>query len=325
MQTSQSFFGVDVGKSEVVVAMHGAAKPLTRAVKNSTTGLEKWLQTLPRGSVLAMESTGGYERLLADLAYERGLRVYVLNPKALHHYAKSQAQRGKTDRLDAVMIARYVALEHERLHRYEPCPEHIERLSQIQRLRKVAVTTRTRLRLSSDRHKHVGSQAQVQQALDALAQLADALEREMLDQIAAEPALADDFNLITSITGVGKLTGAALVTAFARIPFASSDAVVAYAGLDPRPKESGAYKGLRKLSKQGDAALRSLAYNAASSASRTAAFKPLYTALRVKGWASTQALNIIARKLLRIAFGVWKSRKPFDVNLFMASQACAKP
>nr|WP_255469305.1 transposase [Achromobacter sp. UMC46] len=55
----------------------------------------------------------------------------------------------------------------------------------------------------------------------------------MLDQIAAEPALADDFNLITSITGVGKLTGAALVTAFTRIPFASSDAVVAYAGLDP--------------------------------------------------------------------------------------------
>jgi hypothetical protein len=36
-------------------------------------------------------------------------------------------------------------------------------------------------------------------------------------------------------------------------------------------------------------------------------------------------LNIIARKLLRIAFGVWKSRKPFDQELFLAKQACVKP
>ncbi|WP_287956067.1 transposase, partial [Achromobacter sp.] len=99
----------------------------------------------------------------------------------------------------------------------------------------------------------------------------------------------------------------------------------AYAGLDPRPKESGAYKGMRKLSKQGDAILRSLAYNAATAAARSTTFKPMYQALLAKGWATTQALNIIARKLLRIAFGVWKSRKPFERELFLANQACVKP
>ncbi|SSW74033.1 hypothetical protein AVE30378_06387 [Achromobacter veterisilvae] len=325
MQIAVSFFGADVGKSEVVVADHGRAKPVTQILKNTPASLSKWLQTLPQGSVLAMESTGGYERMLADLAYERGLKVYVLNPKALHHYAKSLGQRGKTDRLDAIMIARFIASEHERLHPYQPSAQHIERLRKILRLRKMAVVTRTQLRLSSERHHQVHAQAQVQKVLDALTELANSLEDQMLAEIQAEPALAQDFKLLTSIVGVGNLTATALVTTFARIPFTGSDAVVAYAGLDPRPKESGAYKGMRKLSKQGDAILRSLAYNAATAAARSITFKPMYQALLAKGWATTQALNIIARKLLRIAFGVWKSRKPFDQELFLAKQACVKP
>lgn len=326
MQIAVSFFGADVGKAEIVVADHGRAKPGTKILKNTPSSLSKWLQTLPQGSVLAMESTGGYERMLADLAHERGLKVYVLNPKALHHYAKSQGQRGKTDRLDAIMIARFIASEHERLHPYQPCAQYIERLRQMLRLRRMAVITRTQLRLSSERHHQVhDAQAQVQKALDALTELANSLEDQMLAEIQAEPALAQDFKLLTSIVGVGNLTATALVTTFARIPFTSSDAVVAYAGLDPRPKESGAYKGMRKLSKQGDAILRSLAYNAATAAARSITFKPMYQALLAKGWATTQALNIIARKLLRIAFGVWKSRKPFERELFLANQACVKP
>lgn len=325
MQIAHSFFGADVGKAEIVVADYRHTKPVTKTLKNTLSGLTPWLESLPEGSVLAMESTGGYERLLADLAYERGLRVYVVNPKVLFHYAKSLGQRGKTDQLDAVMIARFIASEHHRLHPYQPTPHHILRLRQMLHLRKMTVNTRTQLRLSSERHQQACAQAQVQKVLDALTELADSLEDQMIVQIEAEPELEQDFKLLTSITGVGKLTGTALATTFARIPFASSDAVVAYAGLDPRPKESGTYKGLRVLSKQGDAILRSLAYNAASAASRSEVFKPLYQALRAKGWATTQALNIIARKLLRIAFGVWKSRKPFDPTRFNVNQACAKP
>ena len=324
MQVVEPIYGVDVAKQEVVVARYGQAKSATRTFKNNKSSLTKWLATLPEGGTVAMEATGGYERLLADLAYARGLRVYVLNPRPLHHFAKAQDQRGKTDPLDAAMIARYTALEQDRLHRYEPTPLHVDRLRQLQRMRRKTVTARTAMRLASERH-HLVPQPEIKVALDALSNLIESLERQILELIKTEPELAEDFNLVTSITGIGNLTGAALATTFARIRFGSSDALVAYAGLDPRPRESGAYRGKRKLSKQGDAALRSLAYNAASSASRNAAFKPLYLSLLAKGLATTQALNIIARKLLRIAYGVWKSRKPFDQEIFMTNQGCAKP
>lgn len=325
MQVVESIFGVDVAKHEVVVAHHGAAKGSTQTFKNNVNSLTKWLTLLPAGSTVAMEATGGYERLLADLAYARGLRVYVLNPRPLHHYAKAQDQRGKTDPLDAAMIARYVALEQDRLHRYKPTPEHIELVRQLQKMRGNAVTARTSMRLASGRHHLVQSLPKVQETLDKLKDLAESLEQLIVEQIEAQPELAEDFHLVTSITGIGNLTGAALATTFARIPFRSSDALVAYAGLDPRPRESGTFRGKRKLSKQGDAALRSLAYNAASSASRNAAFKPLYQSLLAKGLATTAALNIIARKLLRIAFGIWKSRKTFDLEFFIANQAIRKP
>ena len=70
--------------------------------------------------------------------------------------------------------------------------------------------------------------------------------------------------------------------------------------------------GKRYLTKQGNPEDRRLIYLAAQSAAKTKTFKPMYTALRAKGWASTQAIVIIARKLLRIAFAVWTSGLPFD-------------
>jgi len=66
------------------------------------------------------------------------------------------------------------------------------------------------------------------------------------------------------------------------------------------------------------------AYLAAQSAAKTKTFKPIYLALRAKGFATTEAIVIIARKLLRIAFAVWTSNKPFDPKK-IGFQACKKP
>ena len=63
-----------------------------------------------------MESTGSYHELLAELAHNMGFVVYVLNPKDTRHYAKAMWLRGKTDRVDAQLIARMIVQEHQKLH-----------------------------------------------------------------------------------------------------------------------------------------------------------------------------------------------------------------
>src|SRR4029079_18785822 len=75
-----------------------------------------WLKTLPAGSRIGMESTGGYHELLAHLAHRRALSVYVLTAKDVRHDGQATGQRAKTDRVDAALVARYVAKEHEHLH-----------------------------------------------------------------------------------------------------------------------------------------------------------------------------------------------------------------
>ena len=46
--------------------------------------------------------------------------VFLLNPKDTRHYAKAVGLRGKTDRVDAELIARMIAHEHTKLHALDP-------------------------------------------------------------------------------------------------------------------------------------------------------------------------------------------------------------
>ncbi|WP_454668205.1 IS110 family transposase [Achromobacter kerstersii] len=309
MQTSGCFIGVDVGKFELQVAGHEGGI-VAGVLPNNRSSIVSWLKRLPVGSVIAMEATGGYQELLARTAHDQGFEVYVLNPTHVHHYAISLGNRGKTDRLDAEVIAQYIAQRRTKLHRYQPISPELQQAKSLQALRSTVVRVGTSLRLSAQRHGCASSHQK--KALASLNLWAEQLERELIATIKADSEWAKTYGLLTSICGIGPINGAALTTLFNRVHFASSDAAVAFCGLDPRPHESGRKTGRRRLSKQGDKAARTLLYNAASSAARSIYFKDYYAMLRARGLASTAALVVIARKLLRIAYGVWRTGQSFD-------------
>ncbi|MFO0323371.1 MAG: transposase, partial [Burkholderiales bacterium] len=97
-----------------------------------------------------------------------------------------------------------------------------------------------------------------------------------------------------------------------RLPLKSADAFVAFTGLDPRPDESGRYRGKRRLSKRGPSELRRLLYVAAMSARKTKTWKPIYEHYRAKGLSSTASLVVIARRLARVAWSMYTNNTPFD-------------
>src|SRR5947207_8169024 len=102
--------GVDVASKKVVVAC-AARSFVPRTLANERGVLQAWLKELPARSRVGVEATGGYHQLLTELAHAAGLTVYVLNPRDVKKYAEGVGRRGKTDRLDAEVIARYVARE----------------------------------------------------------------------------------------------------------------------------------------------------------------------------------------------------------------------
>lgn len=314
MQADQRYIGADIGKHQIVLASANRAEAKLTTITNTSSAISRWLRGAPKQASLALEASGGYHYLLADMAQAQGLKVYVLNPKHVHHYAIALGSRGKTDLLDAQVIARYLAQEHDTLRRYERESEEVKELRELQALRAAVVKSSTLLRLSRQRLFAADGDGQVQALIDQMRQISDQMQAELVRRIKSSAETSSGYQLLTGITGIGALTGVALTILFGRIPFASSDAAVAYCGLDPRPKESGRLVGARRLSKQGDKRLRTLLYNAAAATLRNPAFKCYYQNLRSRGLASTQAVVIIARKLLRIAYGIWRTKRPFDIQ-----------
>jgi len=130
--------GADVAKDEIVVAYSEGSFPV-RKVANQRTAVLAFLKALPVGSRIGMESTGLYHELLAQAAHRLGFIVYVLNPKDARHYAKAVGLRGKTDRVDAELIARMIAHEHTTLHAWiPPTPEQREMARLIKRRAKLS-------------------------------------------------------------------------------------------------------------------------------------------------------------------------------------------
>jgi transposase len=304
--------GADVDSRYVMVACAaGSFKP--HRIANEPKAIRAWLRTVPRGSRLAMEATGSYHELLADLAHQAGLQVFIVNARDLRRYGQGIGRRGKTDRIDAEVIARYVAREHERLHAYVPPTDEQRLLTRLISRRAKLVQAKGSIRqslggvsaLQSEARQLIGHIDRVIASLDLL------LQRTMKQM----PAIHEAAEHIATIPGFGALSSACLGHRFTRVPYSTSDAVVAAAGLDPRPDDSGLRQGRRRLSKRGPAEDRRLLFNCARSAAQRNPWRPYYEAQLAKGLGKTAATVVLARKMLRVAFAVYKRHQPFDPAL----------
>lgn len=313
MQSNPTVNGIDVSKDELLVARLG--NKAVQCVINRAQDIGCWLRHVPKGSIVAMESTGRYHQLLAQLATAAGMRVYVLNAYDVHLYAKGLGSRGKTDRIDAQVIARYVSEHQDKLRLWQPAPVELGRIDELLRRRAVIVTKREALRQCLRECDDLRSASkELDRAFDGVLR---AIERKLKELVKADEKLRDAQRRVATVVGFGPVGSALLAVLLARIPFANADALVAYSGWDPRAQDSGHKHGRRRLTKRGPAYLRKQWYMAGLTAARTKALKPMYQALRARGLASTEAIVILGRKLLRAAYAVWKTARPFDLQIFL--------
>ncbi len=128
------------------------------------------------------------------------------------------------------------------------------------------------------------------------------------------PSLREQRELITTIPGIADLTAARILGEMPNISeYRSAGAVAAFAGLSPREHQSGTSRGRTRLVKTGNSRLRKALYFPAMSAMRfNPILKALYQRLVAAGKPKKVALAAVMRKLLILAYGVLKSKKPFN-------------
>ena len=297
--------GCDVSKRHIDVQVLGAAAGSRRAqIANCEGPIRRWVAQLPPGCRVGMEATGTLHELLARVLVQAGHTVYVLNPRWVYAYRRALGVRGKTDLVDAMLIARYIQEHAAHLHPYRvPTPEQAElRRLLLRRLELQKLMSATRQSLA----------AQAQAVLKQFKVLLREIERRIAALLAANPEWRALGGRLRGIPGVGSIVGAHLVQVLTRIAFGNTEAFVAHTGTDPRPNDSGTKRGRRRLTHHGDAGLRHMLFMAAMAASKRPEWRALYQHQRAKGLASTAALIVLARKIARIAFQLFKTGGTYD-------------
>jgi transposase len=304
---SKPIVGVDVAKDELVI--YHAERDLQEAIPNTKTAIKKWLKALPAKVAVAIEATNVYHLLFADMAHETGCVVYMVGGYELSHYRKGVNIRAKTDALDARLLARYLKNEAEELHPWTPPSPLYRQLLSLFRRRAALVQARTSLTQSwaNEPLLKTSFAAQVKSM-----QRLEALVEKMIKSLLEKAGLLGTLKRCMQVEGIGFLTAARLLTTFERGTFRGSDAFIAFLGMDLRVSKSGQKDGRRSLTKRGDSEARRLLYNAAMSASRTAAWKPFYEQQRARGFSTTQALVILGRKLARVVFALLKNQSEYQ-------------
>jgi transposase len=315
----RSIFGVDMAMQTFDVAIEGTEH--VSKIANTVKAIRQWLKPLPARSLIGVESTGNYHRLLVREAIAAGHTVYVLNARDLSHYSSALGRRAKTDRLDALMIARYLKHEHERLFPYTLPSALQEALDELIARRHGIVVMHGALRASltsaSTQLKRTPS------TLKALKKLIAEIDARLQDLVQQDPALATHATRLKQVIGFGTLISLSLAHALTRRQFKNDDAFIAYVGYDPRVRDSGQFKGRRRLSKRGPAEYRRLLFLAAMAACKSSLWKPFYQRYRQQGRSAIEALVILARKLARVAFSIVKYQTDFDPDRIKI--ACVQP
>lgn len=103
--------------------------------------MKHWLkqQPLDPQSLQVMEATGVDWEKSAHWLYEQGAQRSVGNPASVKYFAKSELRRGKTDKMDAQLLAVYGHKLHPKV--WQPERETVETLRQLTRARRAGATT----------------------------------------------------------------------------------------------------------------------------------------------------------------------------------------
>src|SRR5215204_7346411 len=127
------FGGIDVSQDRLDVLLLPQGTGFS--VANDEAGwstLIGWLRGLPL-TAIGLEPSGGYERGVLRALLAAGLSVHRINPNRLRQFARARGALAKNDRLDARLIAEYVATTPTHVVRHDPAAARIAEIVTVRR------------------------------------------------------------------------------------------------------------------------------------------------------------------------------------------------
>ena len=303
------YVGIDVSKDRLDVHVRPAMQlfNVPRTEKGVADLIARLLEIQP--ARIAVEATGGFERIVAANLEVAGLPIVVVNPAQVRDFAKSLGRRAKTDAIDAAVIARFVEATK---------PERREAPDEATRLLADLVTRRRQI------VEMIGAESQREKRADkrmkksivrlkaALTKELSEIDSEIDDNIKGSPAWRADEDLLVSVPGVGKTTARTLLAHLPELGKIDGRKIAALAGLAPFTQQSGAWRGKSSIA-GGRTMIRSAMFVVALTAMRrNPVLSKAYKSLVEKGKPKMVALIAIARRLLVMLNAIMRDKKPWQ-------------
>lgn len=309
MKTKRADAGIDVSKDELSIGLWPSGKQWTcPREEQAVRKLAAELQRL-RVRLVVLEATGGLEMMVVLALVAAGVPVHRCEPSRARHFAKALGVHAKTDRVDALTLARFAASGE--LEAQSFAGEHVRKLDALVTRRRQLVDLKTvetnRLKASEDKQ----CRANIEQLLRVLVKQVKKLDAEIVKALEQAPELKAKADLLRTAPGIGKTNAATLVSALSELGTLNRWQVAALSGTAPYDFKSGKFKGQSRIF-GGRAEVRTALYMAALTAVRDdPRFAQLYARYLAAGKKKKVALVACMRRLVVALNAMLRDQTPW--------------
>ncbi|MEJ2667877.1 MAG: IS110 family transposase [Deinococcales bacterium] len=238
--------GIDISKHHLDIAILPTGEALR--VPNDSKGHQRLINRLRFAASVervVLEATGGYERAAAIALANGNLPVVVVNPRQTRAFAHATGKLAKTDRLDALTLARFAqALKPD--VRALPTPAQRELAELVARRRHlVTMIGSEQQRLQAARSAAVKSS--ISATLRYLRSQRAEVDRALLAAVELDPAWRARGALLQSVPGIGPITALTLLAELPELGSVTAKQIAALVGVAPHNRDSGNKRGKRRV------------------------------------------------------------------------------
>jgi len=307
------YVGIDVSKETLDVAMTNRSAPFQ--VPNDPKGYAALVKHLRQAAVqqVILEATGGYERPVVAELVASGLPVVVVNPRQVRDFSRAVGILAKTDRIDAVVLARFAEAVRPEIR---PLPDeqarHLqETLARRRQLVQMRVAEGNRLAQAVT----APVRRSIQALLRAIERQLDDIDQGLDDAIQACPAWRAKEDLLQSVPGVGDQTARTLLAELPELGTCTRQQIAALVGIAPMNRDSGHWRGRRRI-RGGRPTVRSSLYMAVLAGIRHNPWvRDHYQRLVAAGKPKKVALVACMRKLLTALNAMLRDQHSWERSL----------
>jgi transposase len=308
---TQPFIGLDVSKDQLDIGQWPERR--TWRVPNTATGIAELTDQLSAlaPACIVLEASGGYEQEAATTLATAGLPVAVVNPRQVRDFAKATGQLAKTDRLDALVLARFAEAVRPAIR---PLPseaaEELRALS-VRRTQVIQMITAEKNRLKT---AGPAVRSSIKEHIAWLEGQRDELDTDLRRRLRDSPVWREKEELLRSVKGIGPVASLSLLATLPELGRLSHKEIAALAGLAPLARDSGTLRGKRTIW-GGRARVRQSLYMAAVCAARhNPSIRAFYQRLVAAGKPKKVALTACMHKLLILCNAILRTKTAWNPN-----------